>query len=74
METPLSPDEWAHIALTYDGSAKAKGVKFYLNGKHAQSQILLDRLQRHITNKRGLRTGNMIHLDETIDQWLSPPG
>ena len=25
-------DRWAHIAMTYDGKSKAKGVKFYVDG------------------------------------------
>ena len=29
---PLKPDDWNHVFVTYDGSAKAAGVKIYVNG------------------------------------------
>ncbi|MEM7367744.1 MAG: DUF1553 domain-containing protein [Bacteroidota bacterium] len=67
MEAPLSPEEWAHITLTYDGSSQAKGVQFFLNGQPAESTILFDQLQRHITSNRSMTLGGSIHLDETMD-------
>ena len=33
---PLPVDEWTHIALTYDGSSRAAGLKLYLNGAPAE--------------------------------------
>lgn len=29
----LPKDKWTHVAVTYDGTAKAKGVKIYVNGE-----------------------------------------
>lgn len=67
LEETLSPKEWAHITLTYDGSSHAKGLQFYLNGIPAPTAILFDQLQRHITSKRSMSLGGSIHLDETMD-------
>lgn len=35
----LSPSEWAHVAVTYDGSAKPGGVHIYINGKQVSTRI-----------------------------------
>ena len=29
----LTKEKWTHVAVTYDGTSKAKGVKLYLNGE-----------------------------------------
>ena len=31
-------DEWAHVAVTYDGSREAAGVKVYVDGKPERLQ------------------------------------
>ncbi|MEZ6134575.1 MAG: DUF1553 domain-containing protein [Pirellulaceae bacterium] len=41
---------WTHIAVTYDGSAKASGLKLYVNGELAKTSIKLDSLTGDITN------------------------
>jgi hypothetical protein len=41
----LNPGQWAHVVATYDGSGKAAGVKFYVNGKEAPSRVLSDKLK-----------------------------
>ncbi len=30
---PLPKETWTHVAMTYDGSSKAEGVQFYVNGQ-----------------------------------------
>jgi hypothetical protein len=32
-KTRIEPKKWTHVFVTYDGSAKASGVKIYVNGK-----------------------------------------
>jgi hypothetical protein len=39
---------WSHIALTYDGSSRAAGLKLYLNGTLAATRVERDRLTRTI--------------------------
>jgi hypothetical protein len=42
----LTANQWHHIALTYDGSSKASGVKLFLDGKEAQAKVVTDNLQK----------------------------
>ncbi len=37
---------WTHVLMTYDGSAKASGLKLYINGKTATTEIEYDRLYK----------------------------
>lgn len=41
-------DEWIHLTLTYDGSAKADGLRFFLNGKEQETQVESDNLYKSI--------------------------
>jgi hypothetical protein len=40
--------EWTHLLMTYDGSAKASGLKLYINGEAADQEISYDRLDQTI--------------------------
>ena len=40
--------EWSHIGFTYDGLGKAKGLKIYINGALAATEIMYDRLTKSI--------------------------
>jgi len=46
--TSLPEREWTRITVTYDGSSKARGVAFYLNGQHEPTTIDLDNLYKGI--------------------------
>ena len=41
--------DWTHVAMTYDGSSRASGVRLYLNGLLADVETVRDGLTRHIT-------------------------
>jgi hypothetical protein len=45
----LPVNEWTHVALSYDGSSQAKGLKLYENGKLAEVEVVKDHLTREIT-------------------------
>src|SRR5579883_1370839 len=52
------PDgEWTHVAVTYDGSRFADGIKVYLDGKPAPLTVLLDELNQSFQTKEPLRIG-----------------
>ncbi len=51
----LEPNRWYHVAVTYDGSSKAKGLQIYIDGKHADTTIVYDHLTRQITEWGGER-------------------
>src|SRR5262249_28085547 len=46
--TPLKLNQWYHVFVTYDGSAKAAGLKIHVNGVSQQVTPQPDRLQGSI--------------------------
>ncbi len=44
----VSIGNWDHLSLTYDGSSKASGIRFYINGKLTSNTVLNDNLQKSI--------------------------
>jgi hypothetical protein len=40
----LPKKRWNHVCVTYDGSAKGRGVKIYVNGELAESEVANDGL------------------------------
>ncbi len=45
--------DWAHVTLTYDGSSKASGLKIYVNGRQAETEVVRDHLNKNITGTGG---------------------
>ncbi len=41
-------DVWTHVAVTYDGSSRASGLKIYVNGKLPEQSILRDKMVKGI--------------------------
>jgi hypothetical protein len=56
--TPLKTGEWSHVLLTYDGSAKASGVKLYVNGQLQKAKPQPDRLKGSIRTDVPLKVGS----------------
>ena len=56
-------DDWVHVFVTYDGTKKAAGVKIYLNGKLADTEVKLDTL----APEDSLRTDAAMHLGRRDD-------
>jgi len=46
--TEIPKDEWFHLALTYDGSSQAQGLKVYLNGEAVEMKVEKDNLYKDI--------------------------
>ncbi|HSU53182.1 MAG TPA: DUF1553 domain-containing protein [Candidatus Dormibacteraeota bacterium] len=46
----VSANEWTQVAVAYDGSARAKGMKLFLNGKPLTSEVIRDRLTKSPEN------------------------
>ncbi|WP_170864402.1 DUF1553 domain-containing protein [Fodinibius roseus] len=44
----LPRNQWSHVAITYDGSSKAEGVRIYVDGKQWKTQTLHDELFKDI--------------------------
>lgn len=54
----LPHGDWHHIAVTYDGSSKAAGLRIYVNGELAEVEVLHDRLAGPIRTEAPLRLGS----------------
>lgn len=45
---PLPLHEWTHLAVTYDGSSRAAGVRLYRNGREMPTEVVRDHLYKDI--------------------------
>jgi hypothetical protein len=45
----LASNEWVHVAVSYDGSSRASGVKLFVNGAPAAVEVIRDGLIKDIT-------------------------
>jgi hypothetical protein len=54
---PVASDRWHHVALTYDGSRVAAGIKVYIDGKAAPLKVNLDDLNQSFVTNQPLRIG-----------------
>ncbi len=46
---PLPVGEWKHVAVTYDGSSRAEGLRIFIDGKPVETETVRDNLTREIT-------------------------
>ncbi len=53
----LPPSGWQHLAVRYDGSATARGVSIFLNGRQVPVEILRDSLDGSVATAEPLRIG-----------------
>ena len=49
----LPKNEWHHVTITYDGSTRAAGLKFFVDGNLAETEIHKDNLYKNITGGGG---------------------
>ncbi|HWN93612.1 MAG TPA: DUF1553 domain-containing protein, partial [Methylomirabilota bacterium] len=45
----LPTNEWVHVAVTYDGSSRARGVMIFVNGEAVEHETIRDGLWKDIT-------------------------
>ena len=50
---PLPIDRWVHVAVTSDGSGKAAGLRVFVDGHAAATDVVRDSLTREITGGGG---------------------
>ena len=50
---PLEADRWTHVAVLYDGSGRAAGLRVFLDGEPAATRVTADSLTRTIARWRG---------------------
>jgi hypothetical protein len=56
-QATIPQDQWTHIAVSYDGSRLANGVRIHFNGEPQPTEILLDALNQTFKNANPLRIG-----------------
>jgi Protein of unknown function (DUF1553)/Protein of unknown function (DUF1549)/Concanavalin A-like lectin/glucanases superfamily/Planctomycete cytochrome C len=54
---PLGLDRWQHVAVTYDGSRYASGVRIYVDGQPQKLTVLLDELNQTFKTTQPFRIG-----------------
>ncbi len=57
---PIKAGQWHHVAVTYDGSSHADGIRLYVNGQSVDVTIIRDHLTRQITEWTGDRPNLVI--------------
>ncbi|MFO1004302.1 MAG: DUF1553 domain-containing protein, partial [Planctomycetaceae bacterium] len=55
--TPAKAGQWHHVAITYDGSKSAAGLKLFLDGQPVEVKIDRDSLKSSVRNDRPLLIG-----------------
>ncbi len=50
---PIPSKQWVHVAMTYDGSSRADGLRIYIDGKVAAVDIVRDNLYKNISGGGG---------------------
>ncbi len=56
-QADIPADRWTHVAVTYDGSRVAGGVRVYIDGRLATLNVLLDELNQSFATRQPLRIG-----------------
>jgi len=72
VATGFADNIWHHLALTYDGSSSASGLKFYIDGVNQSTTIITDSLTATIKSNAilsvGSRNGSALFWDGLIDE------
>lgn len=64
---PLKKQQWTHITVTYDGSAKQQGLRFYADGKElTQRNVQKDTLNATIKTEVPLKIGSRSMAAKTV--------
>jgi hypothetical protein len=57
---PVPLNNWTHVVVTSDGSSRAAGLRMYVDGREAETEVVRDHLTRQITG--GGNSGDNIAL------------
>jgi hypothetical protein len=66
----ISTNRWQHVAVTYDGSSKAEGVKIFIDGKEASPNVTNNNLTETIRIHVPFRLGRRHQGSPTVDSKL----
>ena len=48
----IPTDEWTHVVVTHDGSGRANGIRLFINGTAAETEVVRDGLTRDIRQRK----------------------
>jgi hypothetical protein len=65
-EKELPLNEWSHLAVTYDGSSQAAGVRLYLNGEAIPVEIVRDHLFKDILHRQEWGDADISEVELTL--------
>jgi hypothetical protein len=65
----LPQGQWTHVFVTYDGSARASGVKIFYNGELQTTEAAADGLKRTIRNQVPFKVGQR-HSSSKVENTL----
>ncbi len=51
-------EDWSHVAISYDGSGRAKGIQIYIDGRNVPINIVQDKLAGDFASGGETQTGN----------------
>ena len=61
--------KWTHVAVTYDGSCRASGVRIYLDGKLQKVTIKKDNLSKNLNTQAWFKIGHTSFEGGAIDEY-----
>jgi len=50
---PIAVGEWVHVTVSNDGSSRAAGLRIFVNGRPARTEVIRDHLTKDITGGGG---------------------
>jgi hypothetical protein len=62
----LPTNVWTHLAVTYDGSSRASGLRIYVNGRPAAAEVVRDLLTRDIQHRAEWGDGEVGSISLTL--------
>ena len=71
---PLPIGEWAHVALTYDGSSRTAGLRLYQDGRPMAFDVLVDNLSQSILYNVNYETGEHSSWGGAGNLWIGYMG
>ena len=60
--SPVAAQQWSQVAVSYDGSSRAAGVRIFVNGVEQDLDVVRDGLTREIDNYRGDHNSDRKHI------------
>ncbi len=59
---PLPLNLWTHVAVTYDGSSRASGMRIYVNGQPVDQEVVRDNLYKDIVYDDSYEGKDMVEI------------